>query len=119
MTTTDFFTPGRLKPLGRLLVVAIALGAVLALLSLPLILGDYERYGVIVAVVGVVLLGSGGLAVRAIRARDASARKLAIITGVLQIVLSLPLMPIWIGLLTVISGIGLLVVVFAPEREEG
>lgn len=116
--STEFLTPGRVKPLGRLLVVAVVLGALLVLASLPLIFGSYLQYGVLVLVVGVVIGVSGGLAVSAVRARRDSARRLSILTGVLLTVLSVLLIPIWIGMLTVVAGIGILVVTFARERED-
>jgi hypothetical protein len=108
----------RAKGIRRLLYVILAFTVVLVLLAVPLLLGDYEVYGVIVVVVAVVLAGSSGLALRAIRDRAANARRLSVVTGVLLVVLSVPLMPIWVGLLTVVGGIGLLVVVLAPERED-
>ena len=107
----------RARSIRRLLYVVLAFAVVLVVIAIPLLLGDYERYGTIVLVVAVVLGGTGGLALRAIRAGAANARRLVLTTGVLTVVLSVPLIPIWLGLLTVIAGIGLLVVTLAPERE--
>jgi len=112
----EFLTPGRVKPLGRLLAITVAFGVVLVLMSLPQLFGDFERYGAIVLGIGVVFAALGGLALRAVRAHDDRARLLAIVTGVLLVVCSVPLVVIWVGLLTAITGVGLLVIAFAPER---
>jgi hypothetical protein len=53
---------------------------------------------------------------RALSDRSPSARRACILTGVLLLLLSVPLVPIWIGLLTAVTGIGVLVVVLAPEH---
>ena len=107
----------RAKGIRRLLYVVLGFAVVLLLLSLPLIFGDYVQYGVIVLAIAVVLGVLGWLAFRAVRARTGPARRLCLLTGVATIVLSVPLIPIWIGLLTAITGVGLLVVLLAPERE--
>jgi hypothetical protein len=107
----------RAKGIRRLLYVILGFTVVLVILGLPLVLGDYLRYGLIVIGVALVLGIVGGLALQAVRGGSASAKRLSIVTGVLTIVLSVPLIPIWIGLLTAVTGIGLLVVVVAPERE--
>ena len=107
----------RAKGIGRLLYVVLGFAVVLLLLALPLIFGDYVEYGVIVLGVAVVLGVLGGLALRSVRGRTDPARRLCIVTGVATIVLSVPLIPIWIGLLTAVTGVGLLVVTLAPERE--
>ena len=68
---------------------------------------------VIAAVYGVL----GGLALRAVERRAPAARRLSSLTGVVVIVLLRAAGRILIGLLTVIAGVGLLVVTIAPERE--
>jgi Na+/proline symporter len=115
--TEEFLTDDRVKGIRRLLIVDLVFAAVLVLLSIPLVTGSYQLYGAIVITVAIVLAVAGGLAWRAVRGRAPNARRLCLITGALLVVLSVPLMPIWIGLLTVVAGIGLLVVVLAPERE--
>ena len=107
----------RAKGLRRLLYVILAMTVVLLLLGLPLVFGSYVRYGIIVIGIAVVLGVLGGLALQAVRGRTEKARPLVIMTGVATLVLSVPLIPIWIGLLTAVTGIGLLVVMFAPERD--
>jgi CDP-diglyceride synthetase len=113
----EFLTDERVKSVRRLLYVTLGFAVVLLLLALPLVLGDYRRYGLIVALIGVVLGVAAGLALRAVANRADSAKRLSILTGALTILLSVPLIPVWIGLLTVITGIGTLVVVLAPERD--
>ena len=107
----------RVRSMGRLLVVALAFAVVLVLASVPLLVGDYARYGSVVLGIAVVLGVLAGFSLRLTRRRNPAARRLTIITGVVMVVLSVPLMPIWIGLLTVVAGIGLLVVTVAPERD--
>lgn len=107
----------RAKGIRRLLYVILAITVVLLLLGLPLVFGSYVRYGIIVIAVAVVLGVLSGLALQAVRAGTEKARPLSIVTGVATLVLSVPLIPIWIGLLTAVTGIGLLVVTVAPERE--
>jgi peptidoglycan/LPS O-acetylase OafA/YrhL len=110
-------TDDRVRSMGRLLIVALVLAAVLALASVPMLAGGYARYGSIVLGIAVVLGVLAGLSLRRTRRRDPAARRLTIVTGVVMVVLSVPLVPIWIGLLTVVAGIGLLVVTVAPEKE--
>lgn len=107
----------RARGIARLLLVTLVLAALLALLAVPLLAGGYGFYGTIVLGIAVVLGAVGGLALRAVRRRTPVARRLSITTGVVMVVLSIPLMPIWVGLLTVVAGIGLLVVTLAPEQD--
>ncbi|MDF1606265.1 hypothetical protein [Nocardioides sp. YIM 152315] len=112
----DFLTDDRAKVLRRLLYVVAGFGVVLVVLGLPLVFGDYVPYGAVVLAIAVVLGVLAGVTLRAVRDRTAAARRLCIATGVATTVLSVLLVPIWVGLLTVITGIGLLVVTVAPER---
>ncbi len=100
-----------------MLLVTFGLAGVVILIAIPLLLGDYRVYGGIVLGIGVVLAASAFLAIKALGEGRPEARKWSYRTGGLLCLLSLPLMPIWIGLITVVAGIGLLVVVFAPEQE--
>jgi hypothetical protein len=111
----EFLTEGRVKVLRRLLVVILALGGLVVLLSIPPLAGGNTRVGVVLLGVGAVLAVSSWLARAAVLEGAPNARRLSILTGVLTLVFSVPLMPL--GLLTVVAGLGLLVVVFAPERE--
>jgi hypothetical protein len=107
----------RAKGIRRLLLVTLGFVAVLVLLAILFLTGDYVRYGVVVLVIAALLGGAAWLSLTMLRSRSAAARRASILTGVLLVVLSVPLIPIWIGLLTVVTGIGLLVVILAPERE--
>lgn len=117
MTDEKFLTDDRAKGVRRLLYVVLGFAVVLVVLGLPLVFGSYLRYGVIVLAIAVVLAVLGGLALRATRSGADTAKRLCVVTGVATLVLSVPLIPIWIGLLTAVTGIGLLVVTVAPERE--
>jgi hypothetical protein len=110
-------TDDRVRSMGRLLVVALVFAVLLVLVAVALLAGGYGRYGAIVLGIAVVLGALGGVSLRQTRRRHPSARRLTIVTGVAMVVLSVPLMPIWIGLLTVVAGIGLLVVTVAPEKD--
>lgn len=117
MSDNEFLTEARAKGIRRILYVVLGFAAVLVFLGLPLVFGSYLRYGVVVLAIAVVLAVVGGLALQATRTGAATAKRLTILTGVLTVVLSVPLIPIWIGLLTAVTGIGLLVVTVAPEQE--
>lgn len=113
----EFLTADRAKTLTRLLYVELAFALVVALLALPGILGEFEKYVVTLLVIAVVLGAVGGAALHAVRTRRGSARRLCIATAVVLILASLPLVAILVGLLTAVLGVGILVVTFAPERE--
>jgi hypothetical protein len=117
MSGEEFLTDDRVKGVRRLLYVTLGFAVVLVLLALPLLFGSYVRYGLIVLLIAGILATVSGLALRAVAQRADSAKRLIILTGVVTILLSVPLIPIWMGLLTAITGIGTLVVVLAPERE--
>ncbi len=115
--TEVFLSEGRAKVLRRLLYVTLGLAAVVALIGLVVVLVDPQRYVVTLFVVAVVLAVVGGLALRAVLDGSESAKRLCVVTAVLLIVCSLPLVGVLVGMLTVIAGVGLLVVVLAPERD--
>ena len=115
--TEEFLSEGRAKILRRLLVVVLAIAGLLALLSIPAFAGGYPKDGVIFLGIGGTLAASSWLARAAVLEGAPNARRLSILTGVLTLLFSVPLMQIVVGLLTVVVGIGLLVVVFARERE--
>ena len=113
----EFLTPGRAKTLTRLLWVALGFAVVVALLALPGIIGEFEKYVVTLLVIAALMGGVSGAALRAVRARSDSAKRLCIATGVTLLVTSLPLVAILIGMLTAVLGVGVLVVTVAPERD--
>jgi hypothetical protein len=104
------------KGIRRLLLVTIGFAAVLVLCAALLVGNDYRGYAVVVLLIAVALGGSAWVSMRALREQSPSARRACILTGVLLLLLSVPLVPIGIGLLTAVTGIGVLVVVFAPEH---
>lgn len=115
--TAEFFTASRTKGLRRLLGVILGITVLLVVLSVPLLFGDYVRYGVIVLGIALVLGVSSWFSRAAVADEAPYAKRLTILTAILTIVASLPLMGIWVGLLTVVAGVGLLVIVVAPERN--
>jgi len=108
---------GRVRSMGRLLVVALVLAVVLLLVAVALLVGGAGRYGSVVLGIAVVFAVLGSVSLRMTRRRSPAARRLTIVTGVAMVVLSVPLVEILVGLLTVVAGIGLLVVTVAPEHE--
>jgi hypothetical protein len=107
----------RARGIRVLVIVTLGFALVLLVLAILFLLHGSGAYGAIVLAIAVVLGALGLLTLRAVRDRAPQARRLAITTGVLLVVLSIPLMPILVGMLTVLAGIGLLVVVLAPERH--
>ena len=113
----EFLSDSRATALTRLLYVALGFAVVVALLALPGIIGDFGRYVVALLVTAALLGGVSGAALRAVRNRSSSAKRLCIATGVVLLVASLPLVAVLIGLLTAVLGVGVLVVTVAPEKE--
>jgi hypothetical protein len=116
--TSEVMSADRARGIRRMLLVSFGLAGILVILAIPLVLGDYQIYGLIVLGVGLVIGASSFVANKLLGEGRPEARKWAYRTGALLCILSIPLMPIWIGLITVIAGIGLLVVVFAPDKEQ-
>ncbi|RYJ05934.1 MAG: hypothetical protein EON52_08980 [Actinomycetales bacterium] len=115
--TTPAITEDRVTGIKALLSVAIACAVVVLLFAVRSATTDREQYAVTLTVVGLVLLAVAGLALRALPARDVRARRLAIATGVLMILLAVPAVQIWVGIAMGIAGVGLLFVVFSKEVE--
>lgn len=114
----EFLSPGRVPALRNLLFVVLGLAALLVVVALVLFAGGDEAGGIVTLVVAAVYAAMAWLSWRAIRTRSESARRTIVLTAVLVIVLSVLLVKILIGLLTVIAGVGLLMIAFAPEREQ-
>ncbi|WP_243060693.1 hypothetical protein [Nocardioides sp. SR21] len=114
----EFLTPSRAKSLRRLLVVVLGFAAVMVVVSVPLILGDdYVRFGFIVLGLGLCLAASAWRARAAVLAESPGARRLVILTAVLTLLFSVPLIGLfYLGLLTAITGVGLLFVTLSQER---
>ena len=81
-------------------------------------LGSFSVLTIVtLSVVGVAVLVVAVLALRALPSRDARARRLAIVTGGLMVLLALPAVQIWVGIAMAIGGLGLLFVIFSPEVQ--
>ena len=117
MTEPEFLTAGRVKTLTRLLYIALALAALTALLALPGLVGDFQRYGVTLLVVAVLIGGVSFAALQAIRSRSDAAKRLCIATGIVLVIGSVPLVAVLVGLLTAVLGVGVVVVSVAPEKD--
>lgn len=113
--TPPAITEDRVTGLKALLSIAIICAVLVLLFAFRAATNDSEQYAVTLTVVGVVLVVVAGLALRALPARDTRARRLAIATGVLMIVLAVPAVQIWVGIAMGIAGVGLLFVVFSAE----
>jgi hypothetical protein len=108
----------RAQGLRRMLLAVLALGAVLVLLAVGTAFAGAHRFAVVVGVIGLVLAGSSGVTLRALPERGALARRGCVVTAVLLIVLAVPLVSVWVGLVMAVAGVGLLFMVYAPERED-
>lgn len=115
--TVPVLSESRARALRRLMLLTVAFGVVLVVGAVPLAVNDYAVYAAVVGVVGLVYIGSAALTLRSLPARDVGARRLGILTGVLLLLLSVPLITIWVGLLTAVAGVGVLFVLSAPDRE--
>lgn len=115
--TPAAITEDRVTGIKGLLGVAIACAVLVLLFAVRAATNDSEQYAVTLTVVGVVLLVVAVLALRALPARDTRARRLAIATGVLMLVLAVPAVQIWVGIAMGIAGVGLLFVIFSKEVE--
>ena len=113
----EFLSPGRVPVLEKVLYAVLGLAAVLAVVALVLIAGDDGAGGLVALAIAAVYGAMAWLSLRAVRSRSESARRTVVLTAVVVIVLSVLLVKILVGLLTVIVGVGLLMVTFAPERE--
>jgi phosphatidylserine synthase len=113
----EFLSPGRVPALRNLLFAVLGLAALLVMVALVLFAGDDRAGGVVTLVIAAAYGALTWLSWRAVRTRSESARRTIVLTAVVVIVLSVLLVKILVGLLTVIAGVGLLMVAFAPERE--
>jgi hypothetical protein len=113
----EFLSDDRAKVLRRLLYAVLALAGLLVLLGLLFLGGGDASGGTVVLAIAAVDGLLAGASLRAVVTRAPSARRLVIVTGIVVVLLSVLIVGILVGLLTVIAGIGLLVITFAPERE--
>jgi len=113
----EFLSEGRVPSLQKLLYVVLGLAAVLVVVAPILALGGDGAGAVVVLVIAAAYALMAWLSLRAVKERSPSARRTIVLTAAVVIVLSVLLVGILIGPLTVICGVGLLIVTFAPERE--
>jgi hypothetical protein len=113
---TDVIGADRAKGIRRLLYVAVACGVLLALFAV-IAASSNTRYAVTLGVSAAVLLASAGLTLRALPGRGAGALRGAIVTGALMLLLALPAVQIWVGLLMAVCGVGILFVALSKEVE--
>ena len=113
-----FLTAGRAKILRNLLLALLGLALVLLLIGLLLLATGDGQGGTVVLGVAVTYAVLGGLSLRAVLGSGPQAKSLIIATGIVVIVLSVLIIGILIGLFTVIVGVGLLAITFAPDRED-
>lgn len=113
--TPPAITEDRVTGIKALLSVGTACAVLVLLFAVRAATNDSGQYAVTLTVVGVVVLAVAGLALRALPARDARARRLAIAAGVLMLALAVPAVQIWVGIAMAIAGVGLLFVIFSTE----
>src|SRR4051812_37798980 len=113
----ELISDDRAKGIKRLLWVALACGTIVAVFAVLAAVGDNAPYAIILAVVAAVLFVSSGFTLRALPGRDLRARRGAIFTGVMMLLLGLPAVQIWIGLAMAIGGVGLIFVTISKEPQ--
>lgn len=110
-------TEERTRGIRRLLWVAVALGVVLLGAAALVLDAGRDRYAVTVLVDGVLVLAAASLALRLLRVGARAARPVAIATGVLLLVLAVPVAQIWIGIIMAVTAVGLLFVILSAEQD--
>ena len=108
----------RVTGLRRLLLAVCGMAGVLVIIAALIAGNGYGRFSIVVLVCAALLAFSAGLTLRALPRRDDTAKRLCILTAVTLILVSLPLVSIVVGTITVIGGVGLLVVLLAPEKDD-
>lgn len=108
----------RARALRRLMLLTVGIAVVLAVVAVLLFLDeDYRAYAAVVLGVALAHGASAGFTLRALPARGEAARRGSIVTGALLLLLSLPLIGIFLGLITAVAGIGVLFVTLSREPE--
>lgn len=118
-SSAPVLSEARARGLRRLLWVALGLGVLLAAASGIAAGAGNGRYAVTLAVAAALVLAAAGLTLRALPARGRGARTGSIVTAVLLVVLAVPAVRIWLGLIMAVAGIGMLFVTLSAEQEEG
>jgi hypothetical protein len=113
----EVISADRAKGIQRLLWVALACAIVAAVFSVLAATGGNTPYSITLAVVAVVLIACSVYTLRALPERDLRARRGAIATGAMLLLLALPAVQIWTGLIMAIAGVGMLFVVFSRDAE--
>lgn len=107
----------RARGLRRLLLAVAGLAGLLVLVAVVTAIAGAGRSAVVVGVIGVVLLASSGLTLRALVDRGPLAKRGCIVTAILLIVGAVPLVAVFVGLLMALAGVLLLFLLYAPERD--
>jgi hypothetical protein len=115
--TTPLLSEARATTLRRMLLGVLAYAGVLLLAAIGTAIGGAERFALVAGVTGLLLAAPSGLALRDLPARGSAAQRWCIVTAVLLIVLAVPLVAVLVGLLMALAGVGLLFLLYAPERE--
>lgn len=113
----ELISADRAKGIKRLLWVALGCGLVTAVFAVFAATGGNKKYAVTLAVIAAVLVACSGYTLRLLPERDLRARRGALATGVLMLLLALPAVQIWVGLIMAIGGVGLIFVVLSKEVE--
>jgi hypothetical protein len=113
----ETLSEARTRGIRRLLWVTVALGVVLLAASALVLDAGRDRYAVTVLVDGLVVLAAATVTLRLLGSRARAARGVAILTGVLLLLLAIPVAQIWIGIVMAITAVGLLFVIFSAEQD--
>ena len=107
----------RAKGIKRMLWATLACAVLIALFAILAAVTGNTPYAITLTVVGAFLFASAGFTLRVLPERGIRARRSAIVTGVLLLLLALPAVQIWVGLLMAIGGVGMLFIIFSKEVE--
>lgn len=106
----------RARALKRLMLGTVGIAVVLVVIAGLLFLDeDYRGYATVVLGIALILASSAGFTLRALAERGDAARRGSLLTGALLLLLSLPLIGVFVGLITAVTGIGVLFVTLAKE----
>jgi hypothetical protein len=114
----SFYSPGRAKQLGVLLWVAIAMSGLAAGLAGWLVGTGFARPAIVVAVPAILVLGTSGMALTALRAGAHAAKPWSTVAGAVLIVTGLLFAQTAVSILPSMVGILLVLLALLADRGE-
>ena len=113
------YSEDRVTRLRMVLWIVVGIGALVALLaSLTVAAGEHRTAGVVGVVVGGLLLGSSGTALRLLPDAERPAKIAAVVTGVLCLASGV-VSGSWVAFMLLLIGLGLLFLALLPDEPQG